>query len=153
MKIAIVYATYTGSTYLIAEQIEKILKGKFETTVIKAEQTTPLDLSSYDCVLFGAPSWYVSGLEGMPPETLLELLKKIQIEKHFPRTYGVFGPGDRSFNKFCGAVDYTDAILRSLGSRRVGQTLKLDSYFTKVDENTKLILEWSENIKKELSKI
>jgi flavodoxin len=153
MKIAIAYVSNTGSTYLVSEQVQKQLTRDHEVVLKKATEFTPLELSVFDCVILGTPSWLVGGVEGLPPEPMIDLLHKIQTEKHLPKLYAVFGTGERSYAKFCGGADYADAIMRALGVRRIGNILKLDSYFIKLDENNKLTEEWISAIRKELKNV
>lgn len=147
MKIAIIYASNSGSTYLAADLVGQKLKRKHNVVLKKASETTPDDLQQFDLVILGSSTWYVDNKEGMPQEYMLSLLKQMETFKKFPEKYAVFGCGSSSFTVFCGAVDYIDEYLKT-HSHQVFPSLKVDNYYFDIVRNNKQIVKWSEELLK-----
>jgi flavodoxin len=152
MKIAIVYASNSGGTFLIAKQIAAVLQSRHEVTIKKAAVTAPAELLRYDFVLFGSSTWNVDGVDGMPLKGMLTLLKRIQAHKLAPKRYAIFGCGEESFMYFCGAVDVIDKYLRVLHGKAAMSPLKINEYFFRLQESEKLVADWAEKLISELKK-
>ncbi|MFC4713607.1 flavodoxin domain-containing protein [Planococcus dechangensis] len=98
---AIVYASATGHTELLAEMVEQALSERgLAPDRFRADQFDPIQLSRYDIVLVGTYTW----ANGEVPKQLHKLFWEFENLSHSPIT-AVFGTGDRCFANYCGAVD------------------------------------------------
>ncbi|MFA6105141.1 MAG: flavodoxin family protein [Patescibacteria group bacterium] len=128
----------------------KNLSVKHEVIMQRAEKVNPSDLEQYKLVIFGSPTWESNGKDAVPHEFMMDLLRRVAAERIIPKQYTVFGCGNRSFTNFCGAVDYIDAALRSLGSKKIFPTLKLDGYYLDLSLNQKLVDGWTAKLLTEI---
>lgn len=152
MKILIVYASNSGSTYLVANQLREVLRAKHAVTVKKAAETTPDMVQKYPVVLLGSPSWSVEGHEGYPQETILRLMREMENIQYDGRRqrWALFGCGDTSYTFFCGAVDHLEHFVRSFGGESLLSPLKIDGYFFTVKESEKAVAGWAKKLIKAL---
>ncbi|MEK7624725.1 MAG: flavodoxin domain-containing protein [Patescibacteria group bacterium] len=151
MNILIVYATNSGSTYLAGERIRKILSaGGHEVDMEEAKLVRPNRVKKYELVIFGSPTWHIGGAEAMPQEFMLALLEQMRREAMTPERYAAYGCGEKSFTIFCGAVDYIDTVLRSLGAKKVIPSLKIDGYYFHLLDNQKIVDKWATELRQKL---
>ncbi|MDO8626403.1 MAG: flavodoxin family protein [Candidatus Magasanikbacteria bacterium] len=148
MKILIVYATNSGSTYEVGAIIRDVLKSAHMVLMQRAVDTRPPELKKYDLVLFGSPSWKVGGQEGQIQETMQAFLESCQGK--FPKglRFAVFGCGDTDFTNFCEAVDTMAEILRTEGGQEIYQRLKIDSFYFNLEKNSQLTKQWAKKLLK-----
>ena len=150
MKILIVYATNSGSHYVAGEIIKDVLKIKHEVTFKKAADVDAADFAKHNLIVMGCSTWKVEGQEGMPQETMLELIKKLGSQKFNRKKFAIYGCGDSGFISFCGAVDYLEKFVENAGAKLVIKSLKLDDFFFKLEENSKLVGEWTKDLLKKI---
>ncbi len=147
MTILIVYATNSGSTYLAGERIMKILRvGGHEVEMVEAKTARVDQIKKYDLVIFGSPTWHIGGSQAMPQEHMLALLEKMRHSAKAPARFAAFGCGEKSFTIFCGAVDYIDTVLKSLGSKKTLPSLKIDGYYFHLLDNQKIVDKWANEL-------
>lgn len=153
MTILIAYSTNSGSTYLAGQRILEILRaGGHDVEMIESKLVKPNRIKKYDLVIFGSPTWHIGGASAMPQEFMLALLEQMRKEVVAPDRYAAYGCGEKSFTIFCGAVDYIDTVLKSLGSKRIIPSLKIDGYFFHLLENQKIVDKWARELLISLSK-
>ena len=147
MTILIVYATNSGSTYLAGERIMKILhSGGHEVEMVEAKNARADQIKKFDLVVFGSPSWMIGGAESVPQEHMLTLLEQMRRARKAPARFAAYGCGEKSFTIFCGAVDYIDTVLKSLGSKKVLASLKIDGYYFHLLDNQKIVDKWANEL-------
>lgn len=151
MKILIVYATNSGSTYEVGTIISGVLTQIGQTVVMqKAAESAPADLSKYDAVLFGSPSWKVGGLEGQIQETMQEFLERCKWRVPKGLRFAVFGCGDPDFTFFCAAVDTMAKFFKDQGGVLVHEPLKIDGFYFQLEKNSEQARLWAEQLVKKL---
>lgn len=148
MKINIIYATNSGSTYEAAVAIQKGLEqtGKNEVKLITAATATIDDVAAANLVLLGSPTWFNKGAHGQLQETMEEFMNKIKGKIPEGKRFAMFGCGDKDFTFFCKAVDTMEEFAKVEGGEVITPGLKLENFFFKLNENYKLIDEWVKNL-------
>lgn len=149
MNILLIYATNSGTTQVVAEFIaDALTKAGHTMTVQEARKTNPEDLNAFKLVLFGSPSWDFNGMEGMPHEEFLPLMEKLHEIKFTGKQFAIFGLGDRSYKKFCGAVDVLETFVTEIGGTLAIPSIRIDNYYSNVDGFNGKILAWVNSLKK-----
>ena len=122
-KIGLFYGTDTGNTEMVAklmvEQIESLL-GEESVELIEVYQKKAEDMSSFDFILMGQPTWYDGELQGDWEEFIPEL-KKIDFKN---KKVAFFGLGDQYgyASYFCDSLGiFADMVLEQ-GGEIVGYT-------------------------------
>ncbi len=141
-SILIVYASNSGSTFQVAEQLESMLSKKHTVVVQKARESAPDDLDSYDLILLGTPSWWVNFNEGSPHESVLLFMQACMNKKSVQHNFALFGCGDRSYTHFCGAVDELESFVKKVGGTLVVPSLKIDSYYFEQKTAREQVEQW-----------
>ncbi|OGH91783.1 MAG: hypothetical protein A2534_04635 [Candidatus Magasanikbacteria bacterium RIFOXYD2_FULL_39_9] len=150
-QILLIYATHSGSNFVVAQMIQEALSKDFEVTLQNAAETKPEDIKNYETIILGSPSWLSRGSEGMPSEIMLKLLDVWQTEKHTDKNFIVYGCGDSGFIHFCGAVDYMENFVKSVGGNSLHPSLRLDSFWFELDKNVALAKKWAADLNKKLT--
>lgn len=151
VNILIAYASNSGSTYLTSKIIKETLENKsHKVDIKKAIDTDPTDLSNYEVVLLGSPSWEVNHKEGQPHETMLELMDKLRTTDLSKRDFALFGCGDSTYLTFCGAVTHLEDFVKEVNGTTVVPSLRIDSFYFELDKNTELIKQWAEQLSQKL---
>jgi len=144
-KIIIVYASNSGSTFLVGEIIAHILGRKHQVVMQKAADTHPDDFLQYDIFILGSPSWSVPGQGySFPQETMLSLIKSCVGLDLSGKQCAAFGCGDSSYTLFCGAVNQLEKFMFDLKSTRVIDSLHVDKYFFDRPKNIALTENWAQ---------
>lgn len=152
MKILLIYTTNSGSTYLASKIIENALAKDFSVTVKPAAEAKPEDLSNYDLVILGSPSWNYEGKEGMPHQMMLRLLEKLQ-GKFYPKKYfAIYGGGDDSYTHFCGAVDYLEKFVVEAKGELIVPSMRVNGFYFDLEKNTEAVKKWAENLRDKLKR-
>lgn len=149
MKILIVYATYSNSTFTAAHIAEQEFRdAALETEVILARDVRPEHLENADVVLLASPSWDYHGDQGQPHEDYL-IFRKVMEGKTFPnKKFAVLGLGDSTYTYFCGAVGHLEEIIKQLQGQLLHESLKIDQFYMYEPESTQKIKEWSREVAK-----
>ncbi len=150
-KILLIYATHSGSTFVVAQMIKEELEKDFEVVMQNAVESKPEDINNYDTVILGSPSWLSRGSEGMPSEIMLKLLDVWQKQQFPNKKFAVYGCGDSGFIHFCGAVDYMDNVVKTVGGQVVLPSLKLDSFWFELDKDVPQARKWAADLHAKLT--
>lgn len=130
MKVLILYATNSGSTFLAAQQLQAAAQnGGHEVVVQEISSTQPTDFSQYQLVVMGSPSWDDNGLEGQPLPDFTEFMQNNPSIDFSQVKVAIFGLGDKSYQFFCGAVDHLTKYVTDHGGQPVVEPLRIDRYF------------------------
>lgn len=131
-KIIIMFASLTGNTELIAENIAEALTYKEHTVDIKTFDYDPLsvdELSKYDAILVGTYTWD-DGTLPYEVEDFYDELEEIDLTS---KLFGVFGSADSFYEIYGGAVDIIGDRAKDLGAKLIPLRLKIDISTNKQD--------------------
>ncbi len=128
MHVVIIFATNSGSTYLVSKRLEKLLTKKHSVRVVEVKNVIINDVANADLVIFGSPSWDFEGREGMPHQMMLACMERVRPYKFNGKAVAVFGCGDTSYTYFCGAVDQLEKFVHEQGGTLVIPSLRIDGY-------------------------
>jgi flavodoxin len=142
MRIVIIYTTNSGATYLVAEEIARLLKPHHTAALVRAEDATATTITENDLIIMGSPSWDSPTKEGSPTPPMLNLLKRLSTIDLNNKPCAVFGCGDRSYTHFCGAVDDLELFVQNHHGQLCVPPLKIDHYFGKEHEAKDAIMQW-----------
>lgn len=102
MKVAIVYASITGNTKELAEELFEIfLAHSVEVTLYKIEEFPLSDLSQFDAIAIATYTWG----DGEIPKEMLGLYQAFELLGKKRVVTAIFGTGDSFYPRYCGAVD------------------------------------------------
>ncbi|WP_404328713.1 flavodoxin domain-containing protein [Mesobacillus maritimus] len=102
MKVAIVYASITGNTRELAEELyERFLAQQVEVDIYKIEEFPFSHLSHFDVIAIGTYTWG----DGEIPEEMRGLYQAFESCGKKTIVTAVFGTGDSFYPRYCGAVD------------------------------------------------
>lgn len=147
MKMLMVYATNSGSTYTVGTLIKGVLEKAGHTVVLKkAIEASPSDLQGIDCLLVGSPSWRVNGKEGQIQETMQDFLDSCRGKIPVGMKFAVFGCGDPDFTMFCMAVDSMNAFLLEEKGKQLCDPLKIDGFYFHVEKNSSTAERWAQQL-------
>lgn len=149
-KILLIYATHSGSTFVVGQMICDALSKNFEVVMQNAVETKPEDIKNYETVILGSPSWFSRDSEGMPSEIMLKLLDVWQKENLSDKNFIIYGCGDSGFIHFCGAVDYMENFVKSVNGKSSFPSLRLDSFWFDLDKNVALTKKWAQDLHSKL---
>lgn len=150
LKILLIYATNSGSTFVAGEMIKEALDKDFSVVMQNASETNPQDVDNYDVLVLGSPTWDYAGQDGMPHEKMLELLNKWKNKSFAQKRFAVYGCGDKMFVEFCAAVDYMEKFVTAAGGVLVLPSLRLNNFFFELDTDVALTKKWAEELRNKL---
>jgi flavodoxin I len=102
LSVAIVYASVSGNTKELAEELYQILLSKsVHISIYSIEEFSVSDLCHYHAVAIGTYTWG----NGDIPTEMRQLYQAFETISIKDMTTAVFGTGDSCFPMFCGAVD------------------------------------------------
>lgn len=125
MKILINYATVSGNSAMLSQQLNDKLKSMhpdIEFVYKDADQCAGEDYNQYDLVLFVSSSWDDGDLN-VVGEDYLNQLSGVEGKK-----FALIGLGDSSYPHFCGGVEKAEAKLKEKGAVIVGTSHKIDGF-------------------------
>jgi sulfite reductase (NADPH) flavoprotein alpha-component len=134
LRIAVLYASQSGTAEGLARKLAKELKSQGHTpSVSTLVGYTPAALAAESCALILASTYG----DGDAPDGVQPFYEQLCLE-HFPRmeklSYAVFSLGDRHYEHFCKFGAELDAKLAALGAnplcRRVESDVDVDAPFT-----------------------
>lgn len=149
-NILIVYASNSGSTFLVGEIIAKTLSEKYKVDLKKASNTSADDLEKYDVIILGSPSWSVLGKEAFPQEAMLAFMERCVDRKFLDKQCAAFGCGDSAYTLFCGAVNQLERFIMQIKGRKIMESLRIDAYYFKLKENEELAKQWAGELLKKI---
>ncbi len=125
MKIKIIYETQVGTTKYVAEIIQKKLSTLGHEVDLHSLRTNGRqpDLTGYDAVLFGSPTYN----SGQPEPTVSQFMNEFQNDLS-PYKVAVFSLGDRSYPEFCGSAEILETWITGHGGNVSIPSLKIDGY-------------------------
>ncbi len=151
MRIIIMYATNSGSTFTAAKIIKETLEeSSHEVTLINAREGHLSDCLSADFVIWGSPSWKWEEDEGAPHEAYIELMLQEASIDFGGKRFAVFGCGDSDYTYFCGAVDKLSTFITEHHGEIVIESLRLDGFFFNLDVATEAAKNWAVELSKKL---
>lgn len=126
MKIAVFYASQTGTAEGLARKLTKELKSKgYDASAMTLEAYTSASLAGERHAIFIASTYG----QGDAPDTVQPFYEQVCVE-HFPRYenlhYAVFALGDRHYETFCKFGIDLDNKLASLGASRICDRIDCD---------------------------
>ncbi len=123
-KALIVYASWTGTTFQIANNLAEDLRSlRVETQVRHCTEVYPQEFLNFDiCVV----ATYTYGADGDLPEEAEDFFFAMEEVDLSGKIFGVLGSGDRKYEKFCPAVDEFDKQFEKAGAHRGSETLKIN---------------------------
>lgn len=102
LSVAIVYASVSGNTKELAEELYQILTMKsVNISIYRIEDFSVFDLCNYQAVVIGTYTWG----NGEIPKEMRQLYQAFESINRKEITTAVFGTGDSFYPNFCGAVD------------------------------------------------
>jgi len=147
MNVLLVYATNSGGTLMASQLVSELLTQKGHTVTLKeAAETTPEDVTNAAFVLLASPSWDYENAEGMPHEHFVPLMKGLEGKTLEAKPFAILGLGDKSYAKFCGAVDHFETFVGALKGKLTVPSLRVDGYFYDQGGNTQKITDWTNQL-------
>lgn len=147
MNILIVYATNSGGTQHVANVIADVLQGGQHTvTVQHVRDTKPDQLSRYDAILFGSPSWDYNGKEGQLHEEMRAFVEGAAGISLEGKKVAVFGLGDSSYMYFTGAVNHLEKFVADCHTSLLIPSLRIDGFYFDLDTNQQRSKEWAQKL-------
>lgn len=143
MRILIIYATNSGSTYVVSQVLEQQLRTKHAVTMQRVETTAPDDVAKADVILLGSPSWNYEGKEGSPHLAFVPFMNQMRSAQLAGKRFAVFGCGDTSYTYFCGAVDHLEKFAKSVNGTLLCPSLRIDGYFFDERANQARVEAWA----------
>ncbi len=114
--------------------------------MVEAKNARLDQIKKHDLAIFGSPTWHIGGSQAMPQEHMLTLLEQMRRSAKAPARFAAYGCGEKSFTIFCGAVDYIETVLKSLSSKKVLSSLKIDGYYFHLLDNQKIVDKWANEL-------
>jgi len=102
LSVAIVYASVSGNTKELAEELYQIFLTKsVHISIYSIDEFSVSHLCHYHAVAIGTYTWG----NGEIPQEMRELYQAFEFINRKDMTTAVFGTGDSFYPMFCGAVD------------------------------------------------
>jgi flavodoxin len=139
MKIIIVFGSEMGTTRYVAKVAQEQLTSKGHEVKLYEARKDGLspDLTGYDIVLFGSPTYF----EGLLESNMQDLVDEFKPELSSYKV-GVFSLGSHDFNNFCGSAEILEDWVAKHGGTLALPTIKIDGYPNDLSQ----ISEWIEQI-------
>lgn len=117
-KIGLFYGTQTGNTQTLAESIQKEFGGVSVVDLYDIANTDVSELSAYECLIIGCPTWNIGELQS-DWEGVYEDLDSIDFKE---KKVAYFGAGDQVgyADNFQDAIGILEEKIAALGSQTVG---------------------------------
>ena len=114
-KAIVVYASETGNTESVAEEVVKGLEqGGLDVTLKNVEESNPKELLEYDLVLLASSTW--GDEEKELHESMVDFYEDLDGIDFSAKPAAAFGCGDSEYTHFCGAVDLLEERLGEKGA-------------------------------------
>ena len=161
MDVLIVYGTYSGGTFEVAKEVERLLKEKgHKTTLQNIIDTSPTgayefraddlleQMKSHDLVILGSCTWFEDGAEGQMHSGFRSFEKKIADKSFNDMKFALYGLGDTNYIHFCGAVDHLEKLVTSRKGNLIAPSLRIDRYYTNAKEISGNVKAWVDKLLK-----
>lgn len=127
MKIAIAFATLSGNTEMVANELYKFLKPlAFSVDLLNLDVVKADRLKEYDFVFFGC-STYGDGDLNLIMDIFLEEAEHSCHDCQSTK-FAVFSLGDSLYIDFAKAGEIVEEKLINMGARIVSKNIKIDGY-------------------------
>ncbi len=123
-KVLIVFASLTGNTEEIAENLGQQLRDLgaavevVESLQVEADEFLEQDI----CVV----ATYTYGTDGELPDEMIDFYEDLATLDLTGKIYGVLGSGQEFYEHFCRAVDYFENRLQTTHATRGSRALKFE---------------------------
>jgi len=115
-KAIVVYASETGNTESVAEEVVKGLEeGGLDVTLKNVEDSDAREVLDYDLVLLASSTW--GDEEKELHESMVDFYEDLKELDFAGKPAAAFGCGDSSYTHFCGAVDLLEERLDERGAK------------------------------------
>lgn len=123
LSALIVYASFTGNTESLAEEIKAGLEAKGVSADMRiCTEAGVDDFLSYDICLVGTYTW---GSDAELPDEMYDFYDDMEKIDLSGKVFGSFGTGDIYYDFFCQSVDDFDAQFIKTGASRGAEVLKI----------------------------
>ncbi|MEO0414198.1 MAG: sulfite reductase subunit alpha [Verrucomicrobiota bacterium] len=138
-KVLVMYASQSGNSEGLAEELGEMLSADFSAPVISTEDFSEIDLTSETHLFLIASTWG----DGDPPDNAIDFWSFLQSDdapKLDQLNYSVLALGDSNYLQFCAQGKAFDARLEELGAKRMVPRVDCDTDFEDLAE------EWMSNV-------
>lgn len=148
MNILLVYATNSGSTFLVSEYIQQFLQNKQHSVTVKQfKEIQPNHFEGFDLIVMGSPSWDYKKKEGMPHHDVMAFIEGNPEINFEGKKFAFFGLGDKNYAYFTGAVDHILQFVKSHGGQISTPPLRINRfYFNDQELISRDIGQWVEGL-------
>ena len=152
MNVYLVYATNSGGTEIVANNIAAVLREAGHTVEVKnVSEATAEAVLAADAAVIGSCTWDYEGAEGQPHEGYRPLMEALRQKKTTGKKFAVFALGDSSYTVFCGAATELEKWVKEIGGNLVTPSLRIDGYYFKQAEHDEAAKAWAQTLTKSLS--
>lgn len=151
-SLHIIYASTSGHTEYVAEEVKKMLEeasSGIQVTLERVEIAKPEDLMKGDVLILASSTWNTGGPEGqLNPHMFSYLLGRAKDVQLAGKKVAVIGLGDHRYRYTAKAAAHLEDFVRSHGGTLLGPILRI------VDEpygQEAKIIEWTNQLKKQVS--
>lgn len=157
MKVGIFYSTSTGNTEEIAGIIKEKLGDECPDDPKDIAESTASDLTSYDTVVIGAPTWNTGADDertGTDMDNFLYELDDVSLEGRAVACFGL-GDSDSYREYFCDALEEVHDRMATTGAKMIGyvDTDYLDFDESKAVRNGKFLGLAVDNVNGDVSEV
>lgn len=151
MRILIAYGTNSGGTLVTAECMKDVFeRHQHIVDLIRADLVDPDSFNTYDLIILGSCTWEVvtpqHRFEGALQEHVLSLKNKLKGKTYPDKKFAVYALGDSSYTSFCSAANHLVALVRQLKGQLIGEVLRIDKFFYKLNENRSTVSGWTQKL-------
>lgn len=154
MQILVLFATNSGATGIVADQIAKNLTTAAHTVTVKNPLEIPFEqLQMSQIIVLASPSWDFGDLQGMPHQDFRTFFTNMEGKNLKGKKFAVVGLGDSSYSVFCGAADHLEEFVKKMQGELIVATLRLDGFYFDQAKNEQLVKEWTDKLVQILASI
>jgi flavodoxin I len=152
MNILILFATYSGGTRKAAEIIDEVLALKHSVTTIELDGSNlPNDVSSYDAIIFGTPTWMDdSGQQGRPHLHMIDLIENRK-QNLAGKKCAVFVLGDNYYGMFAHSAVWMSEYVQSQGGELITEPLRINKMQFDEENNSEKVEKWAKELEAKLN--
>lgn len=137
-KAIVVYGTVTGHTKEMAEVVKNHLTANYDVEFIEVKDFTAEQLTEYDLIVLGTPTWGTGEL----PEEYHEFYKNLIEIDLTGKDAAVFGLGDTAYGEaFCQGVHDFETRLKKVGAKLIQESFTWDGPVT--EQGKTQIAKWT----------
>lgn len=140
----IIYATNSGGTRLVAQEIQRTLESLSLTVSLhEASHVEPQMLDTCDAIILGSCTWDYEGQEGQVHKSFKSLQKKLEGKKYSGKKTAIFALGDRSYLYYCEAAAQLETLAHALDLSKLGETLCINCFYHDQEQNLNIAHGWA----------